>query len=154
MMGVFSSVCSGVLWGRGGLQCRILGGVIVSFLGRWYRGWEEKAPRPMKFELCSLHDAPSNSPKFMYLLCIICFILYKQSLQWWFRCMRLQTCVGSVCVGGTALMYLGRECARFGLATRRVSFYASLVGGGLRLSRPSSGSNGSVRVYRRVIFGK
>ena len=79
MMGVFSCVCSGVLWGRGGLQCRILGGVIVSFLGRWYRGWEEKAPRPMKFELCSLHDAPSNRPKFVYLLCIICYILYKQS---------------------------------------------------------------------------
>jgi hypothetical protein len=34
------------------------------------------------------------------------------------------------------------------------SFYVSLVGGGLRLSGPSSGSNGSVRVYRRVIFGK
>ena len=33
MMGVFSCVCSGVLWGRGGLQCRILGGVIVSFFG-------------------------------------------------------------------------------------------------------------------------
>ena len=33
MMGVFSRVCSGVLWGRGGLQCRILGGVIVSFFG-------------------------------------------------------------------------------------------------------------------------
>ena len=45
-------------------------------------------------------------------------------------------------------------CARLGSATRRVSFYASLVGGGLRLSGPSSGSNGSVRVYRRVIFGK
>ncbi len=33
MMGVFSGVCSGVPWGRGGLQCRILGGVIVSFFG-------------------------------------------------------------------------------------------------------------------------
>ena len=84
----------------------------------------------------------------MYLLCIICFILYKQSLQW-----RLQACVGSVCVGGTALMCRGRECARLGSATRRVSFFVSLVGGGLRLSRPSSGSNGSVRLYRRVIFG-
>ena len=124
------------------------------FLGRWYRGWEEKTPRSMQFELCSLHDAPSNRPKFMYLLCIICFILYKQSLQWWFRCIRLQACVGSVCVGGTVLMCRGRECARLGSATRRVSFYVSLVGGGLRLSRPSSGSNGSVRVYRRVIFGK
>ena len=36
-------------------------------------------------------------------------ILYKQSLQWWFPCMRLQTCVGSVCVGGTALMCRGRD---------------------------------------------
>ena len=124
------------------------------FLGRWYRGLEEKTPRTMKFELCSLHVAPSNSPKFMYLLCIICFILYKQSLQWWFHCMRLQACVGSVCVGDTTLMCRGWECARMGSATRRVSFYVSLVGGGLRLSRPSSGSNGSVRVYRRVIFGK
>ena len=33
MMGVFSWICSGVLWGRVGLQCRILGGVIASFLG-------------------------------------------------------------------------------------------------------------------------
>ena len=33
MMGVFSCICSGVLWGRVGLQCRILGGVIVSFFG-------------------------------------------------------------------------------------------------------------------------
>jgi hypothetical protein len=68
--------------------------------------------------------------------------------------MRLQTCVGSVCVGDTTLMYRGWECARLGSSTRHVSFYASLVGGGLRLSRPSSGRNGSVRVYRRVIFGK
>ena len=81
-------------------------------------------------------------------------ILYKQSLQWWFRFMRLQTCVGSVCVGGTTLMCLGRECEGLGSATRLVSFYSSLVGGGLRLSGPSSGGNGSVRVYRRVIFGK
>ena len=36
-------------------------------------------------------------------------ILYKQSLQWWFHCMRLQACVGSVCVGGTALIYRGRH---------------------------------------------
>jgi hypothetical protein len=45
-------------------------------------------------------------------------------------------------------------CAQLGSAARRVSFYTSLVGGGLRLSGPSSGNNGSVRVYRRVIFGK
>ena len=30
--------------------------------------------------------------------------VYKNSLQWWFHCIRLETCVGSVCVGGTTLM--------------------------------------------------
>ena len=45
----------------------------------------------------------------------------------------------------------GRECARLGSSTRLVSFYTSLVGGGLRLSGSSSGRNGSVRVYRSVI---
>jgi hypothetical protein len=34
MMGVLSrTVCSRVLWGRGGLQCRILGGDMVHFFG-------------------------------------------------------------------------------------------------------------------------
>jgi hypothetical protein len=62
--------------------------------------------------------------------------------------MRLQAYVGSVFVGGTALMCRGRECARLGSATRRVSFYASLGGGGLRPSGTSSGSTGiSVRKY-------
>ncbi len=78
-------------------------------------------------------------------------ILYKQSLQWWFRCMRLQACVGSVCVGCTALMCRGRECARLGSATRRVSFCASLDGGGLRPAGSSSESSGSVRVYIRAL---
>jgi hypothetical protein len=70
---------------------------------------------------------------------------------------RLQSCVGSVCGWGTALN-ARTGCARLGSATRRVSFYTSLVGGGLRLllhlSGSSSGRNGSVRVYRRVIFGE
>ncbi len=43
-------------------------------------------------------------------------------------------------------------CARVGSVTRRVSSYTLLVGGGLRLSGPSSGSNGSVRVYRSVMW--
>ena len=77
-------------------------------------------------------------------------ILYKQSLQWWFRCIRLQPCVGPVCVRGTALMCRGRECARLGSATRRVSFYASLSDGGLRPSGSSSGSSSSVRIYMRA----
>jgi hypothetical protein len=29
-------------------------------LGRWYRGWEEKAPRPMEFCYVSLYVATSN----------------------------------------------------------------------------------------------
>jgi hypothetical protein len=65
---------------------------------------------------------------------------------------RLQVCVGSVCGGGTVLMWHGRD-TRMGSTTRHVSFYVSLVGGGLRLSGSSSGSNGSVWVYRRVNFG-
>ena len=36
-------------------------------------------------------------------------ILYKQSLQWWFHCLWLQACVGSVCVGGTVLTCRGRD---------------------------------------------
>ena len=65
--------------------------------------------------------------------------------------MRLQVCVGSVCVGGTGLMCHRRECVRLGSATRLIFFYTSLVGGGLRPSGPSSGSSGSVRVYIRVM---
>ena len=49
MMGVFSRVCSVVLWGRGGLQFRVLGGDIVFFFGV---GGEVKATRLMEFELC------------------------------------------------------------------------------------------------------
>jgi hypothetical protein len=43
------------------------------YLGRWYREWEEKAPRSMEFELCSLHVASSNNPN----LCID--VLYYMS---------------------------------------------------------------------------
>jgi hypothetical protein len=45
-------------------------GTLVLFLGRWYREWEEKAPRSMEFQLCSLHVSPSNDPN----LCI--YVLY------------------------------------------------------------------------------
>jgi hypothetical protein len=47
------------------------------------------------------------------------------------------------------LMCRGRECARLGSATRLVSFYVSLVGGGLRPSRPWGG----VDVDRRTVAG-
>jgi hypothetical protein len=127
-------------------------GTLVLSLGMWYREWEEKAPRTMEFELCSLHVAPSNGTN----LCI--YVLYYVLCH-----------ISSLCSGGFAdatacMCWFGvwwghgtdvtrTGCAQMGSATRHVSFYASLVGGGLRLSRPSSGSNSSVRVYRRVIFG-
>jgi hypothetical protein len=44
---------------------------VVLFLRGWYRGWEEKAPRPMEFDLCSLHVASSNRPKFKYLYSVL-----------------------------------------------------------------------------------
>jgi hypothetical protein len=134
-MGVFSRDCSGVFWG--------MRESVVSDSGRGH--W-----------LCSLHVAPSNGPN----LCIYVFyyVLYY---------------INSLCSGGftdaTASMYwfgvwwvhdtdVSRTgCTRLGSTTRRVSFYVSLcslVDGGLRLSGPSSGRNGSVRVYRRVILGK
>jgi len=101
---------------------------------------------------------------YIFMFCIICFILSYKSLKWWFHCIRLQTCVGSVCVGGLSLMCHGRECARLGSGTRLIFFYVTLVGGGLRPSGTSSGSSGSVRsveVYVpqdphqgvRVVFG-
>ena len=70
---------------------------------------------------------------YVFVFCILCLTLYKQSLQWWFHCMMwaLKTCIGSVCVGDTVLMCHGRECARLGSATRLIFFYESLVCGGL-----------------------
>jgi hypothetical protein len=63
--------------------------------------------------------------------------------------MRLQTCHGWLGVCWRHDTDVSRTgCVRLGSGTRRVSFYESLVGGGLRLSGSSSGSNGSVRVYR------
>ncbi len=64
MMGVFFCVCSGVLWGRVGLQCRILGGVIVSFLGGG-GGGEEEAPGQV---LLSQDDARFQTAPFFYVL--------------------------------------------------------------------------------------
>jgi hypothetical protein len=153
LMGVFSRVCSGVLWGMVVCSVGFWEETLVLFWGRWYREWEEKVPRPREFELCSLHVASSNRPN----LCI--YVLYYVLYY-----------INSLCSGGfadatTVMCWFGvwlgygtdvprTGCARLGSATRRVSFYTSLVGGGLRLSGPSSGSNGSVRVYRRVIFGE
>jgi hypothetical protein len=95
----------------------------------------------------SLHVTPSNSLN----LCIyvLCHVLYY---------------ISSLCSGGftdatTDMCWFGvwwghdtdvsrTGCARMGSTTRRVSFYESLVDGGLRLSGSSLGRNGSVRVYK------
>ena len=55
----------------------------------------------MEFELC-FHSMSSLQTDLIS-------ISYKHSLQWWFLCMQLQACVGSVCVGDTALMCHGRD---------------------------------------------
>ncbi len=135
MMGVFSRVCSGVLWG--------MRESVVSDSGRrhWFFFW------------VGLHVAPSNSPN----LCIyvLYYVLYYISslCSGGFADVTADMCWFGVWWGhGTDVPRTG--CTRMGSATRHVSFYASLVGGGLRLSGPSSGSNGSDWVYRRVIFGK
>jgi hypothetical protein len=52
MMGVFSRVCSGLLWGMRESEVSDSGRrQWFFFLGRWYQEWEEKTPRSMEFEL-------------------------------------------------------------------------------------------------------
>ena len=135
----------GVLGNEGVCSVGFWEGTLVLFLGRWYREWEEKAPRPMQFGLGSLNVASSNSPKFIYYIGSLFSggFAYATAGMCWF---------GVWWGHGSDVPRTG--CARLSSAARRVSFYTSLVGGGLRLSGPSSGSNGSVRVYRRVLFGK
>jgi hypothetical protein len=151
--GLLPRLFRGALGNEGVYSVGFWEGTLVLFLGRWYREWEEKVTRPMEFELCSLHVAPSNGPN----LCIyvLYYVLYYISslCSGGFADTTASMCWFCVWWGhGTDVSRTG--CARLGSATRRVSFYTSLVGGGLRLSGSSSGSNGSVRVYGRVIFGK
>jgi hypothetical protein len=80
MMGFFSCVCSGVLWGRVCLQSRILGGVIVSFLGG--RGGEEEAPGQVLLSRFHSTTRAFKQPHFL------CYILYIE--QWRFHCCILQ----------------------------------------------------------------
>ncbi len=114
------------------------------FLGSWYREWEKKTPRHMEFELCSIPVTPSNSPN----LCIyvLYYVLYyiNSLCSGGFTDSTTDMCWFGVCWGhGTDVSRTG--CTRMGSTTRRVSFYVSLVGGGLRLSGPSSGTT--------VVFG-
>ncbi len=71
--GVFSRVCSGVLGGMRESAVSDSGRRNwFFFLGRWYREWEEKVPRSMEFELCSLHTVTSNRPNLcIYVMCYV-----------------------------------------------------------------------------------
>jgi hypothetical protein len=146
MMGVFSLVCSGVLWGiresavsdSGRRHCFFFW---VGGIGNGKR--RRRGPWSSSYVHCM--SRPQTDQNFMYLCSVLCLILYKQSLVVSLMDYRhvLVRCV----VGARHCCATDGMCTT-GSATRRVSFYASLVGGGLRLSGPSSGSNGSVRVYR------
>ena len=123
MMGVFSHVCSGVLWGmRESVVSDSGRRHWFSFLGRCYRECEEKV---MEFELFSLHVAPSSSPN----LCI--YVLYD-----------VLDYINSLCSGGFADATAGMcwfgvwwghgtdvsrtGCARLGSATRH-NVYTTLL---------------------------
>ena len=83
MMGVFSCVCSGVLWGRVGLQCRILGGVIVSFLGGEGEGKRNSRARNAE----TMRRCFAGRCEFRTALCV-CYILYVGQRR--FHCSMLQ----------------------------------------------------------------
>ena len=76
--GLLPCLFRGALGNEGVYSVGFWEGTLVLFLGRWYREWEEKAPRTMEFELCfrlcSLHVATSNGPN----LCIyvLFYVLY------------------------------------------------------------------------------
>ena len=56
-----------------------------SFWMGWHREWEEKAPRPMEFELCSRPCRAFNQPRiYVFMFCIVCFggDESPQPLQW------------------------------------------------------------------------
>ena len=83
MMGVFSCICSGVLWGRVGLQCRILGGVIVSFLGGEGEGKRNSRARNAE----TMRRCFAGRCEFRTALCV-CYILYVGQRR--FHCSMLQ----------------------------------------------------------------
>jgi hypothetical protein len=148
--GLLPRLFQGALGNEGVCSVGFWEDTLVLFLGRWYREWEEKAPRSMEFELCSLHVTSQTDQIYVFMSCIMSYIIKAVSVV-----ADATTYMCWFCVwGGHGTGVSQTGCKRLGSATRRVSFYVSLVGGGLRLSGPSSGNNGGVRVYRRVIFGK
>jgi hypothetical protein len=69
MMGVFSRVCSRVIWGLESLYCRVLELLVGDsgsfFWGRWYRDGKRSRHGPWRSSYVSLHVSSSNIPNFM-----------------------------------------------------------------------------------------
>ena len=124
MMGVFSCICSGVLWGRVGLQCRILGGVIVSFLGgegegkRNSRARNAETMRRWFAGRCEFRTAP------------VCYILYVGQRR--FHCTMLQ----AISKSALDLDALGQRTCAVQASTTRRPVYASIYVKGLLLLVP------------------
>ena len=68
MMGVFSRVCSRVLWGPGGLQFRVLKGDIVSFLGRLGRGRERVETHGVRVVFTSMSCLLTDQISHLYII--------------------------------------------------------------------------------------
>ena len=125
MMGVFSCICSGVLWGRVGLQCRILGGVIVSFLGgtgegkRNSRARNAETMRRCFAGRCEFRTAP---------VCMLYIICWAAEVSLQHASGHLEKCPRPRCPGQ-------RTCAVQASTTRR-PVYASIYVKGLLLLVP------------------
>ncbi len=101
---------------------------MVLFLGVGGIGnGKEKVPRTMEFESSSMYVAPSNSPN-LYIYVLYYVLNYIISLcSGGFVDVTADMCwFGVWWVHGTIVSRTG--CSRLGSTTRRVSFYASLVG--------------------------
>ena len=140
MMGVFSCICSGVLWGRVGLQCRILGGVIVSFLGgegegkRNSRARNAETMRRCFAGRCEFRTAP-----------VCMYILYVGQRR--FHCSMLQ----AISKSALDLDALGSARALFRLRQPGDLVYASIYVKGLLLLVPPPRSGG-YDVYIHAVY--
>jgi hypothetical protein len=90
MMGVFSRNCSGVLWGCGSLQCRVLVGDSGSFF-KWVvsgMGREGDVSHGVRVMFTSCRNFKTDQILCIYVLYYMFlifdqFYILKQSLQWW-----------------------------------------------------------------------
>ena len=150
---LFRAYCHVVL--NEGLSSGGLSGGLCGFCweGGWHRGWEEKKTRPMEFKLCSLLLFPFHvfEQTRIFVSHVLYYkFLYKQSL----KCPKVFPVCDSVGMSWVRCVWGARhwcvtdwnQCVGIGSGTRRVVFYVSLDGAGLRPSGPSSGSTGGVRM--------